>query len=334
MTHHPAVTFVAPYRIYLPDDFFSVLIGGAVARVKAFPLPPIASPGASQIQGQNVEIIHDLFGFAGRTQFYVVLGEAVDIGKPEWKKDVCTHDNELVVAALHAVNRMLAVYRDRDVNRIGVQSFHVIELVRGDLSDISLVIVDDELNQLTDFAVTWPGYRTMGFGDAVTREPTVVAAIREHLANGTEVPIHRELLTSAKNYLWRGQLRLVPVEANTAFESFAFSALKRADPNSTLPDSSDLFRKLQELDSVLASAATTAARPFSGWFDPAVAGWRGLLAPELKQWHGNCYELRNKIIHRGYNAITPAEADAALKYTQGAVAFIEQSMATLISHAP
>jgi hypothetical protein len=329
MSHHPAIAFVAPYRIYVPDEFFHVLVGNISSRIKAVPLPPIANAGASQAHGQNVEIAHDIFGFAGRTKFYVVLSEVVDITDPEWKQAICTRDHEIAATALTAVNRLLAVYRDQDVNRIGTQSFHVIELVRGDLSDISLVVVDDELNQIDDFAVSWPSYRTMGFGEAVIREPGVVDAIRTYLTNGTEVPIERELLTSAQNHLWRWKLRLVPVEANTAFESYAYSALKRAAPGTTLPDSSGVIKKLQELETVFANVAATNSKPFTRWFDPAIQGWKGLLNPELKQWHGNCYELRNRVIHRGYNGVTTTEADASIKHTRAAIEMIDQCIVTL-----
>jgi hypothetical protein len=330
MNFHPAVAFVAPYRIYVSDEFFPVLVDGTSVQVKAVPLPPIANAGVSQIHGQNVEFAHDIFGFAGRTQFYAVLGEVINITDPNWKQHVCSRDHELVSAALRAVNRFLVVYRDQDINKIGVSSFHVIELVHGDLSDISLVVVDDDLNQINDFAVIWPGYRSMGFGEAVVREPSVANAMRDFLANGTEIPIERELLASAQNHLWRRLLRLVPVEANTAFEGYAFSALKRATPGTTLPDSSDLFKKLQELESVFVSAAAAKSKQFIRWFDPAIQGWKGLQCAELKQWHSNCYELRNKVIHRSYNAVTVAEADAAIKHTRTAIAMIEQCIAILI----
>lgn len=329
MSFHPAITFVAPYRIYVPDEFFHVSIGGFSVRIKPVPLPPIASAEAPQVNGQNVEIPHDIFGFAGRTQFYVVLGEVVDTNDPGWKAHICSRDHEFVKSALLAVNRLLAVYRAQDVNRIGEPSFHVIELVRGDISNISLVVVDDDLNQVPDFAINWPGYRTMGFGEAVTRESSVINAIRDFLANGTDIPIERELLTSAQNHLYRRQLRLVPVEANTAFESYAFSALQRACPATTLPDSSDVYIKLHELDTVFSNAAASKSIPFAPWFDSAIQGWKGLMSLELKQWHSDCYELRNKVIHRGYNAVTLTEADAAIKHTQAAIAMIEQCVATL-----
>jgi hypothetical protein len=327
MNHHPAVSFVAPYRIYVPDEFFHALVDGRSAQVKAVPIPPIVSASASQVHGQNVEIAHDIFGFAGRTQFYIVLDENIDVGAQDWKKAICERDHEIVEIALNVVNRLLAVYRDQDVNRIGVASFHVVELVRGDLSDISLIVVDDELNQVPEFSVTWPGFRSMGFGDAVLREPQIVEAIRGHLASGTEISIERELLTSARNHLWRQQLRLVPIEANTAFESYAFSALKRADPGNTLPDSSDAIKKLLELERVFSSAAAENGKLFNSWFDPAQPGWKGLQNPALKRWHSSCYELRNKVIHRGYNSVTTAEANAALTDTQSAIAMVEQCIA-------
>lgn len=331
MKHHPAVAFVAPYRLYLPVEFFDVLVDEQLARVKAVPLPPVATEGAAQVHGSNVEINHDIFGFAGRTQFYVVLSEEIEISSAEWKQIVCKRDREFVEAALGVVNRLLTVYRDQDVNKIGVSSFHVIELVLGDLSNISLVVVDEELRQISDFAVTWPGFHSMGFGGAVERDSLVVQAIRGYLANGTEIPIERELLTSARNHLWRRQLRLVPLEANTAFESYSFSALLRASPATQLPDTSDLLRKLQELEAVFSKAATVKSIHFSRWFDPAIPGWRGLEDPVLMQWHINCYKLRNRVIHRGYNGVTAAEAKAALTFTEQAISMIEQCVAGISS---
>lgn len=330
MSYHPAVSFVAPYRIYTTQEFFQVLVGGVAVRVKAVPLPPIASDTAPQVTGEDVEIAHDIFGFAGRTQFYVVLSEVVNTNDPDWKQEICSRDREFVAFALQAVNRLLAVYRDQDVNRIGVRSFHVIELVRGDVSDIKLVIVDDDFNQFPDFLVAFPGYGSMGLGGAVTRDSSITNAIRINLANGSEIPVERELLTSARNHLYRRQLRLVPVEANTAFESYTFSALKRADPGTALPDSSDVYKKLEELESVFVKAATSQAVSFTRWFDSSKPGWKGLLSAELKQWHINCYELRNKVIHRGYNAVTVAEAQESIAHTDEAIAMIEQCIATLI----
>lgn len=324
MKYFPAIKFVAPYRIYLPDEFFEVMLDGKVAKVKAVPITPNFTAGTLEGHGPNIEISHDIFGSAGRTDFYTVLGEEINIDDQEWKRSVCDRDYELLKLALNYVNRVLTVYRDQDVDKTGATSFHVIELVRGDLSDISLVVVDSELNQVQNFSVNWPGYRRMGFGEAVVRDPVVVDAIRHYLSNGIAVPIERELLTSAQNHLWRQQLRLVPVEANTAFESYSYSALKRAVPETALPDSSDLFTKLQELEKVFLSKNSATSKCIENWFDISVPGWKGLINPSLKQWHGSCYELRNRVIHRGYNSVTMEEAEAALKATRVVISMIER----------
>ena len=317
MKYVPAIQFVAPYRIYLPDEFFDVLIDGKLAKVKAVPL---ISGGPSNAHGQNFEVVHDIFGFAGRTIFYVALDEEIDTNDPQWKEKLCCRDTEILKFALAYVNRLLAVYRDQDVNRVGVASFHVIELVREDLSDISLVIVDDELNQMQDFAVTWPGFRSMGFGEAVHRDLIVVENIRQNLVKGITIPIEREILSSASNHLWRQQLRLVPIEANAAFESYTYSALKRASPEATLSEASDLFEKLKTLDEVFFDKDSVV---HERWFTPAVPGWRGIANTFIRQWHSNCYELRNKVIHRGYNNVTTEQAKAALDSTKGVISMIE-----------
>jgi len=331
MKYHAAISFIAPYRIYLPDEFFNILVGGSFIRVKALPIPLVNATSVAQGQGEDFEVSHDIFGFAGRTKFYVVLDDFVEISNPDWRQEICTRDHALVASAINAVNRMIAVYRDIDINRIGVSSFHVIELVKDDLSDISLVVVDEELNQVSDFEVRWPGYRTMGFGDGLTRDAHVVNTIRACLSSGTEIPIERELISSAWNHHRRRQLRFVPVEMNTAFESYAFSVLKRVAPSKIYPDSIDMLNKLHNLNSEFAKIAAVKSRNFTRWFNPAIRGWRGLLSPELKQWHSGCYELRNLIIHRGYNSVTLVQAEAAIKNTLDAINMVEQCITALIS---
>ena len=325
--HHPAIQFVAPYRIYVPDHFFEVKTADGVARVKAIPLPPIHSAGTTQAHGPNVEIIHDIFGFAGRTKFFVVLDQQVDLSDSTWKKKVCDQDHAIVDVSLRVVNRMLEVYRDRDINRIGVRSFHALPLVRGDLSDVVLVVVDDDLNKSSDFSVTWPGFRTVGFGDAVLRDESVASDIEMHLKQSVPIPIHRELMSSARNYLWRGQYRLVPVEANTAFETFSLLTLMQVDPNNGLPDTSDIYTKLTSLQTAISSIVVQKAKPPVVWFNSSLLGWKGLLNPELLQWHTDCYSLRNKVIHRGYNLVQQAEAKASIDATNSAMNYVEALLA-------
>lgn len=169
----------------------------------------------------------------------------------------------------------------------------------------------------------------MGFGSATDRSPDVVAAIRTDLASNATIPIERELLTLARNHLWRHQFRLVPVEANTAFESFALDALKRIDPATTIPDTSDVYAKLRALEKAMGLASVAKARPFTLWFDASIPGWTGLQNGELRSWHDGCYDLRNKVIHRGYSAVQPVEAKTALESTVAAIEFIEFNVVSL-----
>lgn len=321
--HHPAITFVAPFRIYVPDYFFDVRMPSWAAQVKALPLPTVQAEGASQVHGANVEIAHDIFGFAGRTKFFVVLDQVIDVQNPDWKAVVCDADRTIVDDALQAVNRLLAVYRDRDVDGTGLESFHILELVRGDLSDIRLVVVDRALQQYSDLAINWPGYQRMGFGQTVVRSDAAIARMAHDLANNSPIPIERELLSSARNHFWRGPLRLVPLEANTAFEAFAFAALRTADPLTTISDTSDIYGKLVALHSALLAAGSTRTLGLPPWFDVAVPGWKGLLCQELLAWHSDCYQLRNKVIHRGYNSLTNAETRSALQASERAIAFLQ-----------
>lgn len=317
--HFPAVRFIAPYRIYLPDVFFTVRTDNASYKIKALPIIP--SQNTSRPHGQNVEVIHDIFGFAGRTMFYIKFEQAIDLTDSTWKTQICSQDRGLVDEAVVVANRLIEVYRDRDINRLGVRSFHVLPLVRTDLSDIRLVVVDDDLNQMPEFAIAWPGFRGTGFGDAVTRDDQVTADIATYLKDNIAIPIHRELMSSARNYLWRGQYRLVPVEANTAFETFIHSALLSLDPNCSLPPTADLFQKVTYLESAIANKTGV---PHLQWFDPSVQGWKGLLDSELQRWHANCYLLQNKVIHRGYNFVQSVEAESAIESTVAAMDHIEK----------
>jgi hypothetical protein len=101
-----------------------------------------------------VEILHDIFGYAGRTKFCLILDEEVDISSNEWRNAIANRDHEILVLAIAFTNRLLEVYRDRDKNGIGEDSFHIIPLVRADLSKIRIVVVDDDLNEFADFAIS------------------------------------------------------------------------------------------------------------------------------------------------------------------------------------
>lgn len=63
------------------------------------------------------------------------------------------------------------------------------------------------------------------------------------------------------------------------------------------------------------------------WFNnPPQTGWQTLHQQELKTWHDDCYILRNKVIHEGYNRVTREEA---IKGYEGAVTAINYIQAEI-----
>jgi hypothetical protein len=139
----PGVEFIAPFRIYLTEKFFTVNIESGNSLVKPIAIPPISTEEGVQVHGRQIEISHDIFGFAGRTKFAVMLDYEIDVKLANWKQAFSDKEAVFIDLALFSVNRMLEVYRDQDRNNLNEKSFHVIPLVRTDLSDIRLVAVDD-----------------------------------------------------------------------------------------------------------------------------------------------------------------------------------------------
>lgn len=328
--HNLAIEFTAPFRIYLPERFFGVRLFGQGAQVKAVALPPVSVNSGVQVSGRNVEIPHDIFGFAGRTRFYVVLDQAIDTTHEDWKARVCADDHKILALAIKFVNRVLEVYRDSDRSSLGAESFHIVPLVRQDLSGVRIVVVDAELNEFPDFAITWPVFYSVGMGGAVDRPAQVVTEIENALLTGIPVPVERELVSSARNHMWRQLYRFVPVEVNTAFESFVPLVISKLDPLVNLPDTLDLYRKLLKLEGVISDRLTAKGEPALSWFSTPSDGWKTLIHPTLLRWHSDCYCLRNKIIHRGYNNVQREEADHALQAMLAACTYINAEVTRVL----
>ena len=310
--HRIAVEFIAPFRIYLPDRFFTVAMSGGTAEVKAIPLPPQTHSDGVGVHGARVEISHDLFGYAGRTKFCLVLDEEVNISLPDWKSEVANRDHAIRDLAIQYANRVIEVYRDRDKNSLGEEAFHVVPLVRSDLSRIRICVVDEHLNEYPDFVITWPTFSSVGMGRSVDRDAAVIADIEAVLKSGDVIPLQRELVSSAQNHLWRSVYRLVPVEANTAFEGFVPEMINRIDPTANIANLRDLYSKLLKLEDVLSTALSAAGLEPIEWFSAPSGGWRTLTDQDLATWYSDCYLLRNRVIHEGYSAVTRSEAQAAL----------------------
>ena len=284
--HRIAVEFNAPFRIYLPDRFFKVTTGDGTAEVKAIPLPPLDHAGGVGVHGTRVEIRHDLFGYAGRTKFCIVFDEEVDISQHDWKSEIANRDHGIRDIAIRYANRVLEVYRDRDRNGLEEESFHVVSLVRGDLSRIRICVVDEYLNEQSNFVITWPTFSSVGTGACVDRDATVIANIEALLTSGDVIPIQRELISSAQNHLWRGVYRLVPVEVNTAFESFVPEMITKIDPTVNIVPLRDLYSKILKLQEVLSTALS--ATGTASWFSAPSGGWRTLTDQKLAAWDSDC----------------------------------------------
>ena len=329
MTIKPGIEFIAPFRIYLPEDFFEVTLEGRISLVKPIALPPIHVAG-TQAHEKNIEVSHDIFGYAGRTKFSVVLDEEIDVDSDNWKKNFLDNESKFIDFALLSVNRILEVYRDQDRNNLDEKSFHVIQLVKTDIYDIRLVAIDEKLNEIEGFVVRKPSFHRVGFGAAVERKPEIIAEIRKLLKDGSSLPIYRELMNSALNYIWRGQYRLVPVEANTAFESFIPEIIHLLDPHANRSELKNLYTKLLRLEDILSTALSNSIMNTVSWFTKPPDGLKTLAQSEFQKWHDDCYRIRNKVIHEGYNKVTRQEAIKAYEASLSAINYVQSEVRKII----
>jgi hypothetical protein len=330
MTIKPGVQFIAPFRIYLPEDFFEVMSEEGIFLVKPTALPPIQTAG-TQAHGKNIEISHDIFGYAGRTQFSVVVDEEIDINSGNWKNGFAENESKFIDLALMAVNRMLDAYRDKDRNNLDEKSFHIIQLVRSDLYDFRLSALDETLNEIEGLVIRKPSFHRVGFGAAVERKPEIVAEIRDLLKDGSQLPIYRVLMNSALNYIWRGQYRLVPVEANTAFESFIPEIIHLLDTSVDRGKLKDLYSKVAKLEDILSAALVRSNHDSISWFSNPRDRWKTLTQSELQKWHDDCYLMRNKVIHEGYNEVTRQEAIRAYESSLSAINYVQLEVRKIVT---
>jgi hypothetical protein len=329
MAIKPGIEFIAPFRIYLPEDFFEVTLGEKVHLVKPIALPPIYVTG-TQAHGKNIEVSHDIFGYAGRTQFSVVIDEEIDIDAANWKNNFVDNESKFLNLALISVNRMLEVYRDQDRNNLDEKSFHVMPLVITDLYDIRLCALNEKLNEIDNLVIRRPSFHRVGLGTAVERKPEVVSEIRKILKDGFSLPIYRELMNSALNYIWRGQYRLVPVEANTALESFIPEIIHLLDPSVNRSELKDAYLKLLKLENILSIALSNSNQSTVSWFTKPPDGWKSLAQNEFQKWHDDCYCLRKKVIHEGYNNVSRQEAIKAYEASLSAINYVQSEVRKII----
>jgi hypothetical protein len=85
------------------------------------------------------------------------------------------------------------------------------------------------------------------------------------------------------------------------------------------------------LDVVLFTAMNNSSLNFTTWFTQPPDGWRTLVQTELKKWHDDCYNLRNKVIHEGYNKVTRQEAIKAYEASLLAINYIQSEVRKIIN---
>jgi len=324
----PGVEFIAPFRIYITEKFFTVKIESGNSLVKPIAIPPIGTEEG--VHGRQIEISHDIYGFAGRTKFSIILDCEIDVESANWKQAFSDKEAVFIDLAILSVNRMLEVYRDQDRNDLNEKSFHVIPLVRTDLSDIRLVAVDDSFTEVQGFSIRRPSFHRVGFGSAVERRPEIIDVIQDLLQTGSPIPVYRELLSSALNYIWRGFYRLVPVEANTAFESFVPEIIHLLDPTVNRNEYSGIYEKLLKLEEVLSSSLSQAGKSNVIWFAKPPNGWKTLNHQELNKWYNTCYLLRNRVIHEGYNKVARVEAIQSYEGALAGIIYIQSEVRKVI----
>lgn len=307
----PLVSFEIPYRLYLPEGVLPVKLNDGLygVQIDYAPVGQVQN-GIVAPSGPNVEYSRDVFGYAGRSHVHVIIPEQVDVLSDEGKKRFCDNEEKYISAALAAVNRVVEIYAQFDVNKLGEPSVHVLSITKRYITNTSLIAVDEELNQVSDLAVMLPiGFRPVSQGD-VKRTDEVSRRILRYLADGKNVHIYRQLITGALGNLWRQVYRLVPIEASTAVEAFLPLAIERIDASVTVDPELYVYEKLRLLQSTI-NAKIPAEKQLS-WFAPGTKGWKGLSSTEITDWHGKCYEMRNKIIHRGYSDVTHKDAQDAI----------------------
>ena len=309
----PGIAFIVPYRFYTPDKFYEIQILDRFFKVKPQPLPPLPIGQGPQVQGHNIEFSHDIFGYAGRTLFHVVLDEDFNVFTDTGRQEFVDKEKVFIDSAIMVVNRFIEIYRNYDFNGLGEQSFHAIPIVKTDIYDIRITPIEDDLSIKSDLVVRMLRFGDTGFGGATSRPEQSISRIESHLKQGTPIPVWVELLTSAKNYLWRGQYRLTVIEANTAFEVFVSDRIQLEK---------DLFAKLVFLESELNKKLEEKRLPMINWFLSSKDGWRSLANPELLNWYKKCYLLRNKAIHEGYLG-TKQESLEAYEAARVAIVYID-----------
>lgn len=318
---YPYVSFVIPYALYLPDDVYPVNLKGEVIHVRTSFLPSGPQPDGTHIAGPNVELLNDVFGYAGKTKF-----EFLFVNRPTSQAYLSDEEEkELLQDSLNVCNRIIQVYRAHDRNSLGLYSFHVIPLAVHDLSMKTFGLADENFNVKPDSKVVRPLRNTVAVGpEAVRRSDEVLKEIKDKLQTGVPIPLETLLLRSAQNHLWRSEYWIVPIEMNTAFETVVTRVLRKAKQllNKTHPIPDKFFDRLVHTQKYVNQLRQKNGLEEIQWLDKC-SGWKNFRAcPEIMAWKTSCYELRCRVVHEGYLDVTEEEAKASIHASVQAIKYI------------
>jgi hypothetical protein len=336
---HPCVSFVLPFCLHIPDDYYDILFEDELYCVKTTFIVKSKTAHSPMTSAGPWELGHDTFGRMGNTKLNIFFIRKIDLPnlsfltKPDFtEKDLKNYniwrdrEEEYINIALKVCNRILEVYRDQD-KRLDEPSFHIFPVTSADISDARFYLLDGEFERIFQGGIRPYPKGMMGISG---RSPEVIQIIKEMLRRNTQVPFWRVLIRNAQNWLWREDYRLVPVEMNTAFEFAINETLNKyvkmylyAHKPTTFLDKLILLQLF-----INDYRSTTGNQPIEWAPQSNQGGWRSLPSvsgrQEVVNWYLNCYLLRNKVIQEGYNNVTRIEAEQALNSTQSAINFILQ----------
>lgn len=319
---YPYISFVIPYALYLPDDVYPVNLKGEVIHVRTFFLPAGPQPDSIHIAGPNVELLNDVFGYAGKTKF-----EFLFVNRPTSQAYLSDEEEkELLQDSLNVCNRIIEVYRAYDRNSLGLYSFHVIPLAIHDLSMKTFGLANENFNIKPDSKVVRPLRNTVAVGpEAVRRSDDILKEIKAKLLAGDPIRLETLLLRSAQNHFWRSEYWIVPIEMNTAFETVITRVLRKAmqllGKACPIPDA--FFDRLVHTQKYVNQLRQKNELEEIQWLDNNSSGWRNFRAcPEIMAWKTRCYELRCRVVHEAYLDVTEEEAKASIHVSVQAIEYI------------
>ena len=218
--------------------------------------------------------------------------------------------DQLARAAVTAVNRVITHYRD-------VAGKWILSPLSVD--DVAhFVIVEDYAAhpRHTWFLTKGRGPLRMGLGE---EERAREEALRARLQSGQDVPFLRQLHLAALSHFDSGDFRLAVVEQATLFEAWLRRRLVGALRQQGMTEDK-IEKKFQDPKGKFLTI-TTIARDLV----PEILGKNFVKSAPGQAWQKKCVFVRNELIHGSREAVSQAEATAALVAADEARKFLAEN---------